>query len=86
MNAAIPHLRTFFRISNATFESVRLFTVALGGNPTPSKMEQLHKLALVEIEKEEPDLTIMDHLLSEMELCAGKNTSRIPDYPKGAPN
>jgi len=75
----IKKLRTFFIISNAAFEfydsihdSIQL---SFSRHIAPSKMHQLHKMALVEIEKENPDLSLIDKLLSEMESTA-KNGKR----------
>jgi hypothetical protein len=80
MENKIKILRTFFRISNAAFEFQNSIQLAIGGHITPNKMQQLHKIALVEIEKENPDLSLIDNLLAEMEKTAEVNK---PNFPKG---
>ena len=72
MDNKIKTLRTFFRISNAAFEFHNSIQLALSGYIVPNKMQQLHKLALVEIEKKNPDLSLIDKLLAEMEITAEK--------------
>ena len=82
MNKAIPvqKLRTFFRISNAVFDCANVVQLAFYGNIFPSKMKHLHKIALEEIEKENPDLLKINKLLTEMEsLCINPK----PNFPKG---
>jgi hypothetical protein len=66
MEDKIKALRIFFRISNAAFECYNSIMCELSGYIAPTKMQQLHKMALSEIEKENPDLTIIDKLLAEM--------------------
>jgi len=70
MDNKIKALRTFFRISNAAFEFQNSIQLAFGGRIVPSKMQELHKLAFAEIEKEDPDLSLIDNLLAEMESTA----------------
>lgn len=70
MDNKIKTLRTFFRVSNAVFEFQNSIQLAFSGHIVPSKMHQLHKLAIVEIEKENPDLSLIDKLLDEMEITA----------------
>ena len=68
MEKSINTLRTFFRLSNAVFNfqnNVQLITI---GYISKTKMQQLHEIALEEIEKENPDLNKIDRLLQEMEL------------------
>lgn len=66
----IEHLRVFFRISNASFEFVRKFNNAFGEETRLSEMEDLHKIALEEIEKDTPDHTKVLKLLERMEALA----------------
>lgn len=78
LDKKIPQLRTFFRISNAAFEFQNSIQLAISGHIEPNEMQQLHKVALFEIEKENPDLSLIDNLLAEMEnlaelKCAMKN-------------
>ena len=83
MDKKIKTLRMFFRVSNAAFEFQNSIQMAISGHIAPSKMHQLHKLALVEIEKENPDLSIIDNLLEEMEKLAESNSQPKPNFPKG---
>lgn len=83
MDKKIKTLRTFFRVSNAAFEFQNSIQLAFSGHIVPSKMRQLHKLALVEIEKENPDLSLIDKLLVEMESTAEQMKLK-PNFPKGS--
>jgi len=78
MENKIEVLRTFFRISNAAFDFQNSIQLAIGGHITPNKMQQLHKLALVEVEKENPDLSLIDSFLLEMERLAEINKNKKP--------
>ena len=77
MDKKIETLRTFFRVSNALFESRNSFQLAISGYTSLSKMHQLHKIALNEIEKENPDLSLIDNLLAEMEITAEQNKNTV---------
>lgn len=83
MNKKISQLRTFFRVSNAAFDFTNAIQSAFNGSVTPTKMQQLHKLALEEIEKENPDLSKIHNLLAEMEGLAELNSQHKPNFPKG---
>lgn len=84
MEKKILQLRTFFRVSNAAFDFTNAIQSAFNGIITPNKMQQLHKLALEEIEKENPDLLKIDNLLVEMEKLAEVNSNQPkPNFPKG---
>ena len=80
--AFIKKLRTFFIISNAAIEFYNSIQLAVSGHIVTSKMHQLHKMALVEIEKETPDLSLIYNLLAEMESTAEKMKPE-PNFPKG---
>lgn len=82
MDDKIKTLRTFFRVSNAAFEFQNSIQLATLGYIPLNKMQQLHKLALVEIEKENPDLSLIDKLLAEMESTAEQMKPK-PNFPKG---
>ena len=82
MDNTIKTLRTFFRVSNAAFEFQNSIQLALLGYIVPNKMHQLHKLALVEIERETPDLSLIDKLLAEMESTA-KQIKQKQKFPNG---
>jgi hypothetical protein len=83
MDKKISQLRTFFRVSNAAFDFINVIQSAFNGIVTPTKMQQLHKIALEEIEKENPDLSKIDNLLFEMENLAEANSQSKPNFPKG---
>lgn len=79
----IESLRTFFRVSNLALDFVDSFVKITGGNVIDNKMKQLHKKGLEEIEKENPDLLVIDNLLLEMQLLAEENNKPKPNFPKG---
>jgi len=81
MDKKISQLRTFFRVSNAAFDFANAIQLAFNKINIPNKMQKLHKLALEEIEKENPDLSKIDKLLAEMEKLA--NSQPKLDFPKG---
>lgn len=66
-------LRTFFRISNIAFETVNAIVVAVGGVEKISPMHNLHRIALKEIEREQPNMEFIYHLMDLMEVEAKKN-------------
>jgi hypothetical protein len=81
MDKVIKRLRVFFRISNAAFDFMDATAEAITArSPVPSKMRELHRLALIEIEKENPDLKAIDNLLAQMEHTAA---APKPNFPKG---
>lgn len=82
MDNKIKTLRTFFRVSNAAFEFQNSIQLAFSGHIVPTKMQQLHKMALVEIEKENPDLSLIEKLLADMENTA-EQMKQKPNSPKG---
>lgn len=71
----IKTLRTIFKVSNAVFEFQNSIQLSVSGYISISKMHQLHKKALNELEKENPDLSIIDNLMLEMEITAGQAKS-----------
>ena len=83
MDKKIKTLRTFFRVSNAVFDFTSAIQSAFNGIVSSNKMHQLHKIALNEIEKENPDLSLIDNLLAEMEKTAELNGQPKPKIPKG---
>lgn len=66
MDKTIKQLRLFFRISNASFDVAYFFNMHLKNAAKKSEMKRLHKMALEEIEKKEPDLMKMYALLTQM--------------------
>ena len=83
MNKTVEKLRTFFKITNAAFDFMQAIQAATNTPFNLNIMHQLHKLALIEIEKEKPNLSLIDALLAEMESLAEKNSGVTPDFPKG---
>lgn len=73
----IKVLKTVFKASNLAFEIGEMWNT----NKEVSNMQKLHKLALQELEKETPDLEIVDSLLAEMEIEADKN--KFQKFKKG---
>ena len=84
MEKAVILLRNFFRISSAAFNFTNAVNLALNGNISPSEMQQLHQIALQEIEKLNPDMSKIDNLLAEMERLAELNTKPKPNLPNGS--
>lgn len=77
METKLQQLRAFFKISNAAFEFSHTVRNAFGMKPLPaSSMHQLHRIALIELEKEEPNLQYVDMLLAQMEQLAEKNAAK----------
>ena len=74
MEKRIKHLRIFFRTSTAAFNFINSLNEAFGRTVTQNEMQELHKLALEEIEKETPDLSKIDKLLLEIETIAENTT------------
>lgn len=84
MEKKIHQLRTFFRVTNAAFNFGMEMRAALGGKPVVSTMHHLHKMALEEIERENPDLLIINKYLEQMTLMAEvTNSQPIPNFSKG---
>jgi hypothetical protein len=75
-NNVISQLRIFFGISNAVFEFQQTITSVFNRNAQPSPMAILHRLALKEVQKENPDLKYIDRLLAEMEILAEENRNK----------
>ena len=73
MENKIAKLRIFFKITNSTFEFVNNIQLITNGVIIENKMQMLHKIALNELEKENPDLSIIDNLLNEMSNIAEEN-------------
>ena len=84
MDATIKRLRAFFSITNAAFDLLEtMFDAADSLDAQLSKMppkrqltkevHDLHKAALKELEKESPDLSVIDGIMFEMERIAQRN-------------
>ena len=78
----IKILRQFFSISVAAFEMQYTISQALGNVGTKSYMHSLHINAKEEIDKENPNLEIVDKYLAMMEDEADKN-NLPPKFEKG---
>lgn len=63
----IDTLRKFFTILNAAFEFQRTIMTALGHVPHTTAIEMLHKMALQELDKPEPNAAFLDGVLFQME-------------------
>lgn len=77
----IKQLRTFFRITNAAFDFTNVISQQVSKAIYPSKMQQLHKLALLEVEKENPNPSTIDALLKQMEDLAEFNSEQENHKP-----
>lgn len=71
----IKSLRQFFRVTNAAFECVNHMSTAITGKKRKydNPMETLHRLALVEVEKENPDMFYLNNIMRQLELIAEEN-------------
>jgi len=66
-----------------SFDYAMTTVVAFCGKPVVSPMHKLHKQALKELEKENPDLSIVDTCIKQMEILADTNAQPKPNFPKG---
>jgi len=68
----VQMLRTFFRISTASFEFVeKVAMIANDGRLMPENpMHVLHSIALLELDKENPNMQYLDALLGDMKELA----------------
>lgn len=73
MNNTKEQLLTFFRVTNAVFDVQMKIVEAFGHLPTIQPMHSLHRMALMELEKKEPDMGFVSHLLELMENTAEEN-------------
>ncbi len=71
----IKALRAFFRVSNAVFNMHKEISRAFSDHVYEQPMATLHRLALTEIEKERPNMQIMDKYLELMEVEAERNSN-----------
>lgn len=72
----ITELKTFFTLSNAAFDFTATVHSAFGRKLPVMPMHQLHRLALIELEKEKPNIEYIDTLLFQMEQLAEANASK----------
>ena len=75
MDNKIQQLRTFFRVTNAVFDFKNSIQSIFNPSVTHNNMQILHRIALVEIEKENPNMELIDKLLQEMENLAEINNN-----------
>lgn len=69
-NEKLKNLKMFFIISNASFDLMDAISIETKGYVSFSKMKSLHRIALEELSKDEPNIEKIDRLLFEMEqLC-----------------
>lgn len=79
----IKVLRQFFDISVAAFELQHTISKSFGYLGSKSYMHLLHLNAQEEINKEKPNLEIIDKFLAMMEEAANDNSKPTPNFPKG---
>jgi hypothetical protein len=72
-NKAHKTLKQFFTVTTASFTMMSSVSAAFGHKPQPTAMEMLHRMALAELEKEEPNSALLDGLLFQMEQLAEQN-------------
>ncbi len=86
-NQKIEKLILFFKTSTAMFEFMQKILDIHAPNSSNvnrnDKMYSLHKLAIVELEKDKVDLIVLDNLLAEMEKLAEQNSIPIPNFEVG---
>ena len=74
MEKKIDYLRKFFQVSTLAFRFQRSLAMIFSGKmSTPTHMENLHFFALGELNKENPDLKIVDGFIAEMEQLTKEN-------------
>jgi hypothetical protein len=68
MEDSIKALRQFFTVTVAAFEFGNVIRGLYSKDPvTELKMHTLHKQALIELEKDEPNMVLIDKLLEAIE-------------------
>lgn len=76
----VETLRKYFQISCAAFNFAEYLRLVMAPSerliPIFNKMFELHKLALNELEKEDPDMLIVDNLILEMQNTAEENNTK----------
>jgi hypothetical protein len=72
-NQQIQTLKRFFKISTAAFDFKNTIITAFGKTPHPTTMELLHRIALKELERDNPNPEVLDELLFQMQLLAEQN-------------
>ena len=84
-DATIVRLRSLFRISVATFDFAIIFQPNLKPDAAIIEMQQLHKDALKELEKDKPCPLKVENLLIKMAALAEINsrTKNLQPFPKG---
>src|SRR5690606_31594379 len=69
--------RMVFRISCGAFKFMETIQLATIGYIIPNKIKSLHEMALLELEKQDPDLKVIDYFIEEI------NKLKNPYFPKG---
>jgi len=80
-------LRRFFAATNAGYEFINSLQIASGAPVSGSKMQRLHREALVLLNKPRPDMAAVDLLIAEIEALAkdeigADEERRIKEYEK----
>jgi len=73
MSDKLTTLRRFFATTNAVFTLQKTISGIFNNRLVELEMHTLHKLALRELIKEEPDMNYIEKLLNEIELEADRN-------------
>ena len=76
MEEKIKILRMVFRISCGAFKFMETIQLATIGYIIPNKIKSLHEMALLELEKQDPDLKVIDYFIEEI------NKLKNPDFTK----
>jgi hypothetical protein len=86
-NKAHKTLKQFFTVTTAAFTMMNSVSAAFGRMPHPTAMETLHRMALQELEKPEPNAEFLDGLLFKMEQLAEeyKNSQTNHQQPNKHP-
>lgn len=80
--AKIKTIRAFFGISVAAFDFARAVASSTDKAQAPSKMESLCRKALIEANKENPDLEFLDAVLFDMKKLPEAETIK-PNFKSG---
>lgn len=77
MNRKIKQLRTRLRQSKAAYDFSNLINLSFNGIFIKKEMQRLNDLLIVEIKKDNQDLSKIDNLLSEMKKLIESSNNHI---------
>ena len=66
-------LKLFFTVTTDAFTMTSSVSAAFGNIQQPTEMEMLHRMALAELEKEEPNVALIGGLLFQMGQLSEQN-------------